>query len=100
MMSGRGALWWSPFRLSNRASVLMGDGNLAYRSDGRSGTPKSGQEKALKGAPIVGFDTKKEDVFRVRPISTDYFHPFGFRIKQRVGTPFVHGAGFGRMALC
>lgn len=41
-------------------------------------TPESRQEKALESVPIVGFDNKKEDVFRIRPISSNHFDAFGF----------------------
>ena len=43
----------------------------------RSRTPETWQEKALEGVPVVGFDNKEKNVFRVRPISSNDFDAFG-----------------------
>jgi hypothetical protein len=64
------------------SSGLVADGKFTHRSNDRRSASKSGQEKALQGVPIVCLHDKKEDVFRIRPISPDQFHTFGFRIKE------------------
>ena len=40
--------------------------------------PEARQEKALQGVPIVSFNNKEKDMFRVRPISANHFNAFGF----------------------
>jgi len=40
--------------------------------------PESREKEALEGVPIVGFDNKEEDVFRVRAISSNDFDAFSF----------------------
>jgi hypothetical protein len=75
------------------------DGKFAYRSYVCSRTAKSGEEKALKGVPIVGFHDKEQRMLGVRSISPDQFQSFDIRIKEGVRATFVNRTGLGRVAL-